>query len=176
MNFTIIDEKKFKNNLEFFANNIGYVYNLDDYDTLKANVKGRYNLTRDNYQSIKQNRYNSVFKECQDNFNELHDRYFLSIAYEDRIYAIACFCINDDYCFIDGVETQINHRNQGLAKQVIKNGLKEISVEAKLQTSIGNFPAQNLYQKLGFKQTEQDDKFVYFSLPYAKQNVNSKQK
>ena len=76
----------------------------------------------------------------------------------------------------DETKTQINHRNQGLAKQVIKNGLKEISVEAKLQTSIGNFPAQNLYQKLGFKQTEQDDKLVYFSLPYAKQNVNSKQK
>ena len=45
-------------------NNIGYVYNLDDYDTLKANVKGRYNLTRDNYQSIKQNKGSFITTFC----------------------------------------------------------------------------------------------------------------
>ncbi len=164
MKFAIISENEFNKNQDFFKENIGFVYNLDDWDTLVENSKGRYKVTKSNFEEIKQKRYNSVFNECRDNFDELHDKYFLSIAYDDRIYSIACFTLQDNSCYIDGVETVISYRKRGLASKVIKNGIEKFDVTAQLHTSIDNLSAQKLYLSLGFKEINRDTELVYYSL------------
>ena len=164
MKFAIISENEFNKNEKFFKDNIGFVYNFDDFDNLRECTKGRFNLTRENFEEIKANRYNSIFNEYKDNFEEFHDKFFLSIAYDDRIYSIACFTMQDNSCYIDGVETVISHRKRGLASKVLKQGLEKLDVSAQLHTRIDNLSAQKLYLSLGFKETHRDEELVYYSL------------
>jgi len=167
--YKIIDKKTFCDNEEFFRKNLGFVYNYDDFKSLENLTTGRYTLTKENFEEIKNKFYDSTFKEIKDNFDD--PNYFLSIAImpikldgekeeQPKIVSIAQF---SKYCefldimlkngyFVDGVETYLYERRKGIAKEVIKNGLEQIKKQdVYLQTWPENKAAINLYKNFGFK-------------------------
>ena len=173
--YKIIDKKTFCDNEEFFRKNIGFVYNCDDFKSLENIASKRYTLTKENFEEIKNKFYDSIFREIKDNFDNTN--YFLSIAImpikpdgekeaKPRIVSVAQF---SKYCefldimlksgyFVDGVETYVNARRKGIAKEVVKNGLKQIKgQDAYLQTWQENNAAMNLYKGLGFKPCLDED-------------------
>ena len=171
----IIDKEKYFKNLNFFKKNIGFVYNLDDFDSLKNLVAGRYDLTQDNFETIKNKMYNSIFNEILDNFVELGDKYFISIAADDKkIYSIACFMQKDDgHWFIDGVETYIGSRKKGFATDVLKKGLNTVSTLSCLRVDKNNKNAINLYKKLGFNDASYEQQGLEDVTPNLKLMVKS---
>ena len=88
----LIFKDDFLHNLDFFKANIGYVYNLDNFENLKNIVGNRYSLNKENFEIIKNKMYISLFNEIYDNFLELDDNYFLSVEISNnRVNSIAIF-------------------------------------------------------------------------------------
>lgn len=149
----LIFKDDFLNDLDFFKANIGYVYNLDNFENLKNIVGNRYSLNKENFEIIKRKMYISLFNEIYDNFLELDKNYFLSVEISNnRVNSIANFFRRPDgHWYIDGVETQIQSRNKGLATKVIEKGIEQIDGAICLQVYDTNLIAYSIYKKLGFK-------------------------
>ncbi len=175
MKKAIIGEKEFFENQDFFKNNLGFVYNFDNFEELKMCVKGRFELTHENFNKIRENRYQSIFNEFKNKYLEHPNKFFLSIVFDDKIYSIASFTVFDDYCYIDDVQTELCHRKHGLATMALKNGLSNFGDKLiKLDTEKTNIEAKSLYEKLGFTVAKEDNEKVFYEKSLNKQKLMEK--
>lgn len=156
MKIKIIDKQKFFERAEFFKQNLGFVYNFDDYEHLKQSYQDE--LTPENFEDTSQIAYENVFNGYVDAFIEAKNRFLVIAEENDKIYSIATFeqvepeaGDNFEMWFISGVTTRHTHRRQGFSQSVLKTGIKKVKSVCYFTVHKENQNAIALYEKLGFQ-------------------------
>lgn len=129
MEIKIVKKDDYFQNTEFFKENLGYVFNMD-------------------------NKPKQVYDSMFNGFARVYDykdNYLVIACDEKHIYSIASFEFEDGVWMIDSVSTREEFRGKGLASKVLKAGMMQKNVDFNLHVAKDNLPAYNLYKKLGFE-------------------------
>lgn len=159
MKLQIIDRKNFFKNKSFFKNNLGFVYNYDDKNSLKNAICYDVTIDDSNFTIVRKKAYEDIYEQTLKNFDG-DIKFYLAIAIiENKICSIARLLKADNKpWFVLGVETNINFRNRGLAKKVMGKIFSFVEKtncsQIYLSTWKNNIPAINLYKGLGYTATE----------------------
>ena len=156
MEIRVITKKEFFENENFFRKNLGLAYNYDRLDELKKVDASTTNENlQEKCQEVCEKTFNS-FKKC---FTMPDYDIFLAIATEDgRICSIASFEKEPNKpWYIDAVSTRVECRKRGFATKVISAGIAKLKDTCVLHVDKNNEVAFNLYKRLGFELSIDDD-------------------
>ena len=106
--------------------------------------------------NVEKNYLIDIFNKYKEKYNPIINEFTKIYTYtvDNKIVAFLIFTIMYEKCEIIDIFVDKEYRNKKIAQSLINEISKDYNIEnITLEVSIKNFPAINLYEKLGFKKS-----------------------